>query len=105
VTEGFHSGTITAVLETPWRFNVGHIKFDCLPDDAFIRLYFLIAWGIVPFSASTLWRRVREGKFPAPLKVSESVTAWRVKDVRAWLENPAEFAVQASNKSGHEVRS
>lgn len=40
---------------------------------------------LVPFSAPTLWRRVRAGEFPKPVKISDRVTAWRVEDVRAWM--------------------
>ena len=36
-----------------------------------------------PFSHTTLWRKVREKTFPAPLKISENVTAWRAEDIRA----------------------
>jgi predicted DNA-binding transcriptional regulator AlpA len=38
---------------------------------------------IVPFSPATLWRKVKAKQFPAPLKLSERATAWRVEDVRA----------------------
>ena len=76
-----------------------HVKalspFDALPDDAFIRLSLLIAWGLIPFSTSTLWRKCRSGHFPQPLKVSNQVTAWRVGDVREWLRNPGEFVCQS----------
>ena len=41
--------------------------------------------GILPFSASTLLRGVKDGTFPAPLKLSKGVVAWRVEDVRTWL--------------------
>ena len=44
----------------------------------------LINW-IVPFSAATLWRRVREGQFPAPIKFG-GVTAWKASDVHQWLD-------------------
>jgi len=60
--------------------------FDELPDDALIRL---------PFSTSTLWRRVRANTFPKPIRISPQVTAWRVGDLRAWLKSPGEF--QANN--------
>jgi predicted DNA-binding transcriptional regulator AlpA len=66
--------------------------FDNLPDTAMIRALDLIrspkrptAETPIPFSAATLWRKVRSGEFPAPSKLSEGVTAWRVGDVRAWL--------------------
>ena len=41
---------------------------------------------ILPFSSPTLWRMVKAGKFPAPVKLSERVTAWRVEDIRAWMQ-------------------
>lgn len=40
------------------------IRFDELPDSAFIRLKTLIAAGVVPFSASTVWRKVKCKEFP-----------------------------------------
>jgi predicted DNA-binding transcriptional regulator AlpA len=42
--------------------------------------------GVVPFSHATLWRKVKSQQFPAPIKLSEGITAWRVEDVRAWIE-------------------
>lgn len=45
--------------------------------------------GILPFSESTLRRMVRAGEFPAPVRISDRVSAWRVEDVRAWLESRA----------------
>jgi predicted DNA-binding transcriptional regulator AlpA len=39
----------------------------------------------LPFSASTLWRKVRNGDFPAPVKLSAGITAWRLSDVNEWL--------------------
>ena len=39
----------------------------------------------LPFSAPTLWRKVKEGTFPRPHKLSERVTAWRVGSVREWM--------------------
>jgi hypothetical protein len=42
--------------------------------------------GLLPFSDTTLWRKVRAQQFPAPVKLSSRVTAWRVEDVRAWMQ-------------------
>lgn len=69
-----------------------HQEFQRLPDDALIRLVHLMSWGLVPFSASTLWRKVRQGEFPSPIKVSSQVTAWRVGSIRKWLQNPSAFS-------------
>ncbi|NDD14989.1 MAG: AlpA family phage regulatory protein [Betaproteobacteria bacterium] len=41
--------------------------------------------SILPFSASTLWRKVRAGTFPAPIKLGPGITAWREKDIVDWL--------------------
>ncbi len=68
-------------------------EFSSLPDDALVRVSLLISWALIPFSASTLWRKVRQGEFPAPVRVSSQVTAWRVGDVRVWLRDPAQYAV------------
>ena len=48
--------------------------------------------AIVPFSSATLWRKVKAGTFPAPVKLSARVTAWRVEQVRAWLLCPTASA-------------
>ena len=61
------------------------MQFDNLPDMALIRQRQLTA-GIIPFSGATLWRRVKAGTFPQPLRLEGNITAWRVGDVRAWLE-------------------
>lgn len=45
--------------------------------------------GIVPVSQSTLKRWVRAGKFPAPIKLSENVSAWRAADVHTWVDAQA----------------
>jgi predicted DNA-binding transcriptional regulator AlpA len=32
----------------------------------------------------SVWQWVKEGSFPAPVKLSRSVTRWRLSDVTAW---------------------
>ncbi len=55
-----------------------------IPAEGFVRQSALIP--IIGFSATTLWRRVKQGTFPKPVKLSANVTAWRAEDVRAWIE-------------------
>lgn len=43
----------------------------------------------VPFSRSTLWRRVSDGSFPRPLKLSARVTVWRSQDIEEWMQEQA----------------
>lgn len=42
---------------------------------------------VVPFSGSTLERKVRTGEFPAPIKLSPAICAWRNTDVQRWLDS------------------
>lgn len=41
----------------------------------------------LPFGITSLWNYTKAGKFPKPIKISPTVTAWRNADVIAWLEN------------------
>jgi len=40
---------------------------------------------ITPFSRATLWRRVRTGAFPAPIRVA-GICCWRNSDLLAWVK-------------------
>lgn len=40
----------------------------------------------VPVSDATLWRWIKQKKFPAPVKLGPGVTAWRAEDVLAWAQ-------------------
>jgi len=67
-------------------------SFDTLPDSAFIREAQLVQSPKrpdrpvpLPFSGPTLWRKVKAGTFPKPLKLSKGITAWKVGDVRSWI--------------------
>lgn len=70
---------------------VPRTNFENLPDSAYIRQRELLG-SVLPFSAATLWRLVKKGSFVAPSKLSEHITAWRVSEVRAWLEAQAKGA-------------
>ncbi len=40
---------------------------------------------LVGFSAPTLWRKVKAGSFPQPIKIGEKMTAWRMEEIRNWM--------------------
>lgn len=71
--------------------------FDRLPDSAWLRESQLVRSpnkpdsevAPLPFSAPTLWRMVKLGKFPKPTKLSARVTAWQAGQVRAWMQSQA----------------
>jgi prophage regulatory protein len=68
------------------------LVFEQLPNGAYVREAQLVqspsrpdSQAPLPFSAPTLWRKVKAGTFPKPIKLSERVTAWKVEHVRNWL--------------------
>lgn len=63
-----------------------------LPTTGYVRQSQLLKF--VPFSKTTLWRKVKAGDFPAPVKLSQGVTAWRAEDVHAWIA--AQASAQAN---------
>lgn len=62
-------------------------NFDALPDSAFVRLPVVSA--LFAFSPATVWRKVKARTIPAPRKLSESVTAWNVGQLRKALNGKA----------------
>ena len=66
--------------------------FDALPNSGYVRQAQLVQSpkrpdtpAPLPFSAPTLWRKVKAGTFPRPVALSTRVTAWNVGAVRAWM--------------------
>ena len=45
--------------------------------------------GMLPVSPATIWRWVRDGKFPKPFKLSASVTGWYAADINAFIAQRA----------------
>lgn len=59
-----------------------------LPPEGYTRQNQLIP-GIVPISKSTLWAWVKDGKFPKPVKLGPRTTAWKVSEIRDWIDSHA----------------
>lgn len=47
--------------------------------------------GSHPFSNSTRQRKIRNNEYPAPIKISSQMRAWRVADIRLWRTNPCGY--------------
>lgn len=71
-----------------------HASFDELSDDAYVRLSQLVP-DVVPISPATVWRGSNAGTFPKSVKLGPRVTAWRVGDIRKWLNERAAEGVSA----------
>ncbi len=59
------------------------VQFDQLPDSAYIRLP--VIQRLYGVSSATIWRGVKNGTIPKPVKLSERCTCWSVSLVRAAL--------------------
>ena len=46
---------------------------------------------MLAISRTTLWRLIKAGKFPPPLKLSVRARGWRLSDVEAWLDSRERF--------------
>jgi len=65
-----------------------------LPETGFVRLPNIIGntksrsahSPIIPVSKSTWWAGVKCGRYPQPIKLGPRITAWRVSDIRALIE-------------------
>lgn len=63
-----------------------------LPSTGFLRLPQIIGDAergidaIYPVSKSAWWAGVRDGRYPASVKLGPRTTAWRVEDIRALIE-------------------
>jgi predicted DNA-binding transcriptional regulator AlpA len=58
--------------------------FDRLPDAAHVRLPVVIA--LFACSPATVWRGVRTGRIPKPIKHFHRAAAWNVGELRAALQ-------------------
>ena len=50
--------------------------------------------GLIGVSDKTIWTWVKRGEFPAPVKLSPSVTVWRLSEVQAWMDEKGMEASQ-----------
>lgn len=60
-------------------------QFDELPDCAHVRQ--AVVEGLYGCSAATVWRYVKQGLIPQPVRFAGRITAWKVGDLRRALAN------------------
>lgn len=66
------------------------LPFNKLDDDSYIRKHQLLS-EVTPISSVTLWRMIKNGKFPKPIHISKQLVLWRVGDIRMWQKNPTSY--------------
>ena len=45
--------------------------------------------NLVGVSRSTIYKRVSEGSFPRPVRISERSVRWRLEEIEKWIRSPA----------------
>lgn len=56
-----------------------------LPETGFLRLPEVLRF--FPVSKSTWWDGVKSGQYPAPIKLSANITAWRAEDIHTLIKS------------------
>lgn len=70
----------------------GNASFPTFPASGFVRVRQIIGnrkageIGPIPISRSAWWQGVKEGRFPAGVKLGPRTTAWRAEDILALIE-------------------
>lgn len=59
-----------------------------LPPEGFVRLPVVLA--VLGIGKTSFLARIREGKYPKPVKLGPRISAWRVEDIRAIIAGFAE---------------
>ena len=71
------------------------------PLRGFLRLRAILApRGPIPVARSTWWAGVRSGRYPAPVKLGPRITAWRIEDIEALIEQPGRASQTACRTCG-----
>lgn len=73
-----------------------------LPETGFLRLTQILGDAratppvppLIPVGKSTWWAGVRSGRYPQPIKLGPRVTAWRVEDVRSFIERTGRWGME-----------
>jgi hypothetical protein len=72
------------------------IKYS-LPETGYVRLSQILGNPkanppippLLPISKSTWWARVKAGIYPQPVILGPKISAWKVSEVRALLDDPS----------------
>ncbi len=63
-----------------------NLDYSSLPAEAVLRLPDVLA--LVGLSRASVYAKVAERRFPAPIKLTQHASGWRMGDIRAWLTDP-----------------
>ena len=67
----------------PTRLIMHNINLNTLPDHAYLRLHQVLA--IIPVSRSAWYLGITTGKYPAPVKLGERTSVYKLADIKKLL--------------------
>jgi predicted DNA-binding transcriptional regulator AlpA len=78
----------------PFQYGREQPNVHQLPEIGYLRLPQIIGDpnadppipAVIPVGKSTWWEGVKSGRFPRPVKLGPRITAWRVEDIRALIQ-------------------
>ncbi|MDO8887479.1 MAG: AlpA family phage regulatory protein [Hydrogenophaga sp.] len=59
-------------------------KSENLPETGFLRITQVLKF--IPVGKSTWWQGVRDGRYPASVKLGPRTTVWKAADIRALID-------------------
>jgi predicted DNA-binding transcriptional regulator AlpA len=71
------------IVAKSMRIDPALLNFDSLPNSAFVRINVVLA--LFACSRATVWRHVKTGSLPAPVKSLGKISAWNVGSLRNHL--------------------
>lgn len=69
------------------------LQYDLVDEAAACRI---IGGEHTPIHRATLWRGVKAGRYPAPLKIGPAMNRWRVSELQGVIERAAAERDQAA---------
>ncbi len=61
------------------------IETTQLPETGFLRVTEVLK--LIPVAESTWWAGVAKGSFPKPVKLGPKITAWKIEDIREYIDS------------------
>jgi len=65
-----------------------------LPPSNFLRRPYIEQ--VTGLKRSSIYDAIREGRFPAPVKITRTASGWRAGAIQKWLQDPAAWRADAA---------
>lgn len=72
--------------------------YSSLPPEAVLRLPDVLT--LVGLSRASVYAKVAERRFPAPIKLTQHASGWRIGDIRTWLADPIGWPSSTGDEAG-----